>query len=436
MVAIVLNTGIIPVHAESSIPPVPPSSLPEKYSGIGPENFPEGINPLTGLPVSNPDNLKNPPALVSVTNWPSTARPQAGLSFSPMVFEVYIGEGMSRFLALFYGDYPKEAKTLNEVVVNSNSPVANMGEDAVSSTNSPKSPAITADEEATIGPIRSGRLYYEHIRKIYNGFLIMASAFQGVAKNLGNYSNVFGSDEGNINSAMIKVSNLEAIAKANQNDLGGSTFGMRFDPTPPPGGVTAKSFWFFYNILNQIVWKYNAGTGFYERFQFTEEKHNTFIQAVDKLNKNPLAYSNIVVLFANHRACKETAFDIDLLYVKRGDALLFRDGQLYKINWTTLSGDYERKTGKLRPIRFMNDAGEPFPFKPGQTWVYIVPSQTGYAEIREVDKLDKIINESVPTESSALFDMIQKKLPGTGTWSMRYFASMLITDTSVCDQLH
>lgn len=431
-----LSSGINPAFAEAASPLSPGNPQGSSPTSMGPENFPPGFNPLTGLQVTNPDNLSNPPALVSVTNWPHTARPQAGLSFSPMVFEVYIGEGMSRFLALFYGEYPSEAKSMNEVVVNSNSPAANAGAPAAGSNNSSKTIAITADEEATIGPIRSGRLFYEHIRKAYNGFLIMASAYQGVAKNLGQFANVFGSDEGNINSAMIKVSNLETIAQANRKDLGGSTFGMRFDPTPPEGGVTANSFWFFYNILNQIVWKYNSTTGFYERFQFTQEQHNTFIQATDRLNKEPLAYSNIIVLFANHRACKETAFDIDLLYVKRGNALLFRDGQMFKMNWTTLSGDYERKTGKLRPIRYMDDKGEPFPMKPGQTWVYIVPTGSGYAEVRDADKLDNIIDQSIPTESSVLYDMIQKKLPGSGTWAMRYFASLLITDPEVCKQLH
>ena len=65
------------------------------------------LNPLTGLPVEDPENLLLPPALVSVTNFPVSARPQAGLSFSPIVFELFIGEGMTRYLALFYGDYPR-----------------------------------------------------------------------------------------------------------------------------------------------------------------------------------------------------------------------------------------------------------------------------------------------------------------------------------------
>ncbi len=38
---------------------------------------------------------------------PVTARPQAGPGFAPWVFELYIGEGATRFMNVFYGDYPR-----------------------------------------------------------------------------------------------------------------------------------------------------------------------------------------------------------------------------------------------------------------------------------------------------------------------------------------
>jgi len=80
---------------------------PQEAVASGPDQFAKGINPLTGLPVTDPDLLAYPPALISVSNFPVSARPQAGLSFSPTVFELFIGEGMTRFLALFYGEYPQ-----------------------------------------------------------------------------------------------------------------------------------------------------------------------------------------------------------------------------------------------------------------------------------------------------------------------------------------
>ena len=78
---------------------------------------------------------------------------------------------------------------------------------------------LLQSDHAEIGPIRSGRLPYESLRSLYNGFLVMASAYKGVAANLSQHSNVFGLDGDDINSAMIPVTKLEDIAKANQTKL-------------------------------------------------------------------------------------------------------------------------------------------------------------------------------------------------------------------------
>jgi len=63
-------------------------------------------NPLTGLPVADPSLLQLPAVLVSISHFPVEARPQAGLSFAPYVFEIYITEGATRFLTAFYGQFP------------------------------------------------------------------------------------------------------------------------------------------------------------------------------------------------------------------------------------------------------------------------------------------------------------------------------------------
>jgi len=42
--------------------------------------------------------LQFPALLVSISHFPVEARPQAGLSFAPYVFEIYITEGATRFL--------------------------------------------------------------------------------------------------------------------------------------------------------------------------------------------------------------------------------------------------------------------------------------------------------------------------------------------------
>ena len=365
---------------------------------LGPDTFPVGYNPLTGLPVSNPDNLLVPPALVSITNFPVSARPQAGLSYSPFVFEIYIGEGMTRYLAMFYGDFPEVAALADD---------GSSASGATASDSSSPAPAVGAvTDNAMVGPIRSGRLPYESIRKLFNGFLVMASGSSAVVPSLSQYSNVYGSDADNVNSALIDVTKLEKIAENNQKRIGNlSLQGLKFDQNAPDGGLLGNRIWLMYAYLNQVDWRFDAVSGAYNRYQDHADATN-FDLITDRLNGDALTFENVVVLFAPHEVVTPTIIDINLLYMKKMPALLFRDGQMYKIFWTTISEDYEVSTGKLRPIRFIDENGDPFPLKPGQTWVEIVQPGTPYFEV---------------PDSSLFYDLANKKEPGSGVWAIRWY---------------
>ena len=416
MPALIKGTGKTSTPTASTPTAIPASQgekLPSESTvqSSPPPRPAESLNPLTGLPVANQEMLSLPPAFVSVTNWPPAARPQAGLSFSPIIFELYIGEGMSRFLAMFYGDYPAEASLMD-------------GEELLQS------------DHAEIGPIRSGRLPYESLRSLYNGFLVMASAYKGVAANLSQHSSIFGSDGDDVNSAMIPVTKLEDIARDNQKKLEPAALsGVEFETQAPEGGSAADQFWFIYNAVDQIVWKYDAGPGSYLRYQDNADG-KTFVRASDRLNGADLTMENVVVLFANHRACTEVAFDIDLKYIDRSPALLFRDGQVYKIYWTTRNEEYEKTTGKLRPIRFIDEKGNSFPLKPGQTWIHLVPLGTPYWEAPDFETVS--LNSSPwvsQNPQGLLYNLLNKEEPGSGNWVARYYASLINYDEAVCEQL-
>jgi hypothetical protein len=354
-------------------------------SANGPDQFPEGVNPLTGLVVTHPENLTLPPAFVSVTNFPTTARPQAGLSFSPFVFEMYIGEGMTRFLAMFYGDLPDEA--------------------AVAKANGGSSGVVV---DYSVGPIRSGRLPYESIRKQYGGFLVMASAWSGVASQLSDYNNIFGSDSGDVNSAMIQVTDLQKIAEKSQDRLKNkaSLSGLRFDPLAPSGGQAGNMLWIPYNFLNQVIWRYDPASGAYNRYQ-DDADGVTFLKATDRLTQKGLAFENVVVMYVNHRARAETLIDLDLSYQNPTRAVIFRNGQMYDVFWTTKNAEFEKQTGQLRPIRFVDAQGNPFPLNPGKTWVEIVPAYTPVYET---------------VDSTAYLDLVKKETPGSGNWAFQFYA--------------
>lgn len=103
-----LNTETVtPTSISATESSIPLQSTPTSQLIIEPTPFVEVINPLTGLGVADPSLLEFPALLVSISHFPVTARPQAGLSFAPYVFEIYITEGATRFLTTFYGEFPE-----------------------------------------------------------------------------------------------------------------------------------------------------------------------------------------------------------------------------------------------------------------------------------------------------------------------------------------
>jgi hypothetical protein len=235
----------------------------------------------------------------------------------------------------------------------------------------------------------------------------MASAYKGVAANLSQATNIFGSDDSDINSAMISPGKLAQIAQNQPNKLTASALsGQRFTAAAPEGGKDASALWMPWSYLNQVFWRFNPETGAYHRFQ-DQADAKTFVEFTDRLTGDPLTYENVVILFADHHALHSTVIDIDLTYQHKNPALLLRDGKLYEIFWTTRNEDYERSTGKVRPIRFIDADGEPFSLKPGQTWVMIVPRYTRY-------------NETVDSELYS--DLKGKTQPGSGIWAVHFYA--------------
>ncbi|MCJ7658352.1 MAG: DUF3048 C-terminal domain-containing protein, partial [Anaerolineales bacterium] len=368
-----------------------PNPTQAPFYSVGPDNFPDGVNPLTGLMVADPSILRYPPALISVSNFPASARPQYGLSTSPLVFEMAIGEGMTRFLSVFYGAFPSAVSGQTE------------GNAVSGGTSSSTAPAAAGQ----IGPIRSGRLPYETMRAQMNGFLVMASAYKGVAATLNSATSIFGSDASDINSALIGIDQLEKIAQAQYEKNGKSPFldGMYFNTEVPEGGSPADKAWVYYSNLNQIQWDYDTELGAFVRSDISTDGKSTFTVSTDRLNDLPLAKENVIVLFADHDYRAPTLIQIDLNNVIKGKAILFRDGQAFEIFWTSQYGDFEKSTGLLRPIRFMDADGNPFPLKPGETWIEIV-------------SLASRAWESDPTRFP--FNAYSEQ-PDSGLWAIRYY---------------
>ncbi len=299
------------VTADATTPTPNPTSSPASA---------QVLNPLTGLPVEDPSLLNLSPILVSVSNFPVSVRPQSGLSFAPHVYEITIGDGETRFLAVYYGNYGPEEKT-----------------------------------ETDLGSIRSGRLPYEALRTMYDGLIVMAGAAKPVKSQLG--VTVF--------RTKINFDGIEELAKNRSDERGSPSFepGV-FSPSLHPGGLQGTDIEIFWNRLNRVQWTYDPANGKYLRAQDKADGTGIYYPTTDKLTGEQLAFDNVVILPVEHNYINKYIIEMNLMYIKKAPAIFFRDGKAYKVFWST--------TAPLGPVRFFNEDGSPFPYKPGNTWFEVI----------------------------------------------------------------
>ena len=501
------TTTPIPPTATATLTPIPTDTatatpqprLAPAVFGPDIEDFPPGYSTLSGIPLPDPSVIDLPAVLVSISNFPPSARPQAGLSFAPYIFEIYISEGMTRFLTVFYGEYPQhETPVLGDCVIRrdpierTNLLVGNfvwfdanangiqdpgergipgvcvnlydaatgsllkgtstdtngyygfdvtpdqrkygieiirppyltftqpdVGDDDRDSdidpqtgktiafeitandfswdagltgkaeeipsptpaTGTPETTSFTLpplDVPPKVGPIRSGRLPYAYLRDMFQwGCLVHASASQEILALMRGCANVFGTDE-DINAAMMNVTMMKKIAEANavpgqQVNYSGNLFSEQ----PPEGGQDAQQLTVFYSFLNQTQWRYDPLSGAYMRYDDRAEGSGNFYPSTDRLTGRQLLFQNVIIIYAKHHALQPTIIDIALQQGLQERAVLFRDGKAYKIYWNTYAQQWELDTKMRRPMMFAYSGWsqgippEPFPLKPGHTWVHV-----------------------------------------------------------------
>lgn len=481
-----------------TVSPTPQSLSAPAVFGPDIENFPAGYNPLNAQQMEDPSQLETPALLISISHFPTTARPQAGLSFAPWVFEFYITEGATRFLSVFYGTVPLPeipvtggceireevfVQTANilgnkvwldankngrqedyekgiggvcvnlydssgqliqktstdsngyygfnvdagKYVIEFDSPdwldyaSQNIGDENADSDADPLTGRIEADvtssllhldvglipsetvsppvDESTqmptaqVGPIRSGRMLYADLGKVFrSSCLIYAFASPEVLENIPQC--VFVPHDESSGGAMMSLERMLKIASDNKR-LTPSDFnysGNLFTEEAPMGGLPANQLNVRVALLNQSGWTYDPLSESWLRF-VDDAKVETAGQlhpAIDRLTGRQLQFENIIVLMAEHDVITPTNMDIHLELGDGGYAYLFRDGKKYDIRWSLKAREYEKKTGRPRPIYFVDANGNQMPLKPGNTWIFVA------------------------TPYSLVTDM------GNGTWQMKY----------------
>jgi len=470
----------------------PQSRLSPVSYGPEAEDFPAAINPLTGREVFDPSLLKFPAVLVSISNMPVTARPQAGPGFAPWVYELYIGEGATRFLNVFYGDFPRAIPNINggckvrdeiihpkgdwignrvwldengngqqeaweagvggvcvrllngtsrqllaetttdsngyyafehseaEVIIQFLKPAAyeftkpdvgNDDGDSDADSTTGETPPFQTDSTASfwdagligeavseepisaptpivtgtppnwyipsepyVGPIRSGRLTYNQIGHMFpNSCLVYASAAWDIGERLDACEIVFGVDKSTPNSALLTVTRLRELAEQSLNPGQPVNYsGNSFSDQAPAGGQAASTIKVFYHSYTQSAWQYDPISQTYLRWTDLADGTGTLVPATDRLSERQMAFENVIVVFAEHLRFRHNQLEIDFSLGQKNFAYLFRDGQGFKMYWSTGNREWEKTTGLVRPMHFVDVQNNPIPLHPGRTWIHIV----------------------------------------------------------------
>jgi hypothetical protein len=327
-------------------------NLPGNY---GPSYYPAGVNPLTGLVISDPALLERRPMAIKITNFPRRVRPQFGLNLADLIFEYYIEGGLTRFITIFYGN--------------------------------------DADK---VGPVRSGRFFDEHIVRMYNAIFVFASADDRVLESWIESEDMLPRlviprpgncpplcrDEDNPDYNNLFADTAELGPYVLRHGLDNNKYdqsGMRFQTIVPWGGDLGMDVFVRYSRLDYNHWQYNAGTGLYERYQETEDdvgQGESYSLMYDGLTGEPVSAANIVVLFVPHEEFLRSS-DTEIVQIHLtgfGQAYVFRDGRAYPATWIRSAED--------KPLVLLRSeqGTSAFPLKPGRTFFQIISTTSEFLQ--------------------------------------------------------
>ena len=334
------------VYEGGAYPTTIPETLPT-LPNISPFSLPDGINPLTGMPPAAPQYLQRRPIASKVTLYPRSTRPQSGLTLADVVYEYYIEAGLSRFIAVFYGNDAQQ-----------------------------------------VGPVRSGRFFDEHIARMYQSYLVFKYADPRVydhlkATDINDFLVVPGNtacppffigidDRDTYNNIFFNTTKFaDCLDKRGKDNSPPDFRAGYFSQSPPLYAEPALSVFARYSHDDYHYWGYNQLTHKYYRHQESngtrEGDPPNYAPLIDDLTGQQVSADNLVYLFVLHRfedqfQEEDEVYHIDL--IGSGKAYLFRDGIVLPAYW--------QRTETDQPLLLTDPNGMPISLKPGNTFYEVL----------------------------------------------------------------
>lgn len=318
------------VVIQPTMTPVPPTPTVAQATTPTPDG---SINPLTGSSVADPSLLDRRILAVRIGNDPEI-RPQEGLGQADIVYEeIMEGWTITRYTALFWDKNVERIRPLRSARLTSLSIVPQYDAASVHSGASDKIRWLISESDI----IDLDQFYHPEPYGILEGYDWRGRMYTSV-------------------EAIHRYLAQEGLDTRSKCD------GYFFDSAAPEG-LPAASIHIPYPQVSVADWAYDKASGRYLRTT-QGEPH------LDGLTDEQIGAENVVILYADHRKTDivedsrgSTAIDIDL--ESGGRARLCRDGVVVEGRWE------QPELGAL--IRFVDGSGNDLAFKPGQTWIQLVP---------------------------------------------------------------
>ena len=347
-----------------------PTSTPSPTpTPIGPFSYPEGVNPLTGLPYPDEEAMARRNLIVKISNFPPVVRPQSGINLADIVFELEAEGGVTRFAAIFRSNSPDHVGSVRsarlpdlELIVMYNALLAYSGTSEPIQRIIMRSPYVYQ----FFSPLKGDNCEEAGFCR----FPVEGKAFE--------------------HTLFLDTTVLRELATARNVNTGYPARGFAFNATPDPGGAEANDVFIDWYGQTDVRWQYQPGTGRYTRW--TDSKPH-----YDAGDGEQLWADNLVIIQVPHERRPDLfppGVNYESMEVQlwgQGPAVLVRDGRWYQGFWKRecnaevtptptieaepaatpeIARECYSNPGTALQIFYGNN--QPMMMKPGRTWVSVV----------------------------------------------------------------
>ena len=312
---------------------------------VGPRVYPEGINPLTGLPYPDDESRNRRNLIVKVSNWPPRVRPQHGINSADIVYEYEAEGGVTRLAAIYRSQSPGQ-----------------------------------------VGSIRSARLLDIELIRMYHALLAYSgtsaplrplyhdSDFRNrlISPSLGHDCERAGFcrdnayiDRGYEHTLFANTDKLWGYAARINVNHGYRALGMSFGLQADAGGIPAQDVYMNWYNRTDARWQYDNDARSYLRYA-DGAPH------LDAADNSQLQADNLIFLQVRHISrpdlfapgSRDESQEVALYGT--GNAIVMRNGLLFYGYWQRAAG----RNGDALTLNH-ND-GRPIALKPGRSWITVM----------------------------------------------------------------